>query len=738
MPTHRHKQERTPHPFNNNIASVTLVSQRFSITPHFPKRIMEHGTINSTKDDDLLGENSNNNSTGEDYAGTSMSPPGRQIGQQQPLEEKINNPQQSNPADQALLEWLCTNIDRDGGATLVTSLKDHYWQHASPKKLNQLLVQSSIQKPKLLTFLEAYSPSLFSVDRHASPHWVVLQKPYSNNYIREDKYPLGGDDDEDDDCISINSSKSKRSIGLYQKLLYIMRRRHARLFRRVQYHQKENHPEASKVNVAWLVKESSWELHFYLRSVDYYRTIAYAKQTNTPMDTTVVHAVLSPAWQNMVVGALEDFLRTYPGCSQDFQVDEETHKAWLKTDTPSEVQQQQQVNYHETQSSVGGSIGQHSDKICDNQDKGNVEAVPAWLDPLLCVLFHVVQTDGSTRVALGLLLHRHASLKLALGGRDLVRIYEDYPERFRSAQQGSTLEVSQRQGSRGEKSNCNVYVQWKPSLLGGGDGETPLSKEDEIAHHSISKYVRSGGGPTCSSDQPTNLRQSRMKVDSVGLFSVTNSRWASAIANIVIHACQYLEWAVSELTVIDMTASIGGMTLGLAKGAKNKKKNGSCGRTTFQKIMAYELDPTRARLCQENMQDHGIDDDLVTVHAQDSVAAIPTFPRHRCCIVIDPPWGGEHYKEFKDDPPLELGPWRLEDVIAQIAEHVADSVVAVRLPVTLNVTRFLDEKLKRDRKLRFEQLTIRKLNVQLLVVIRLFGTSTTSSADGSQEGESNE
>lgn len=215
-----------------------------------------------------------------------------------------------------------------------------------------------------------------------------------------------------------------------------------------------------------------------------------------------------------------------------------------------------------------------------------------------------------------------------------------------------------------------------------------------------------------------------MKVDTVGLYSVTNSRCASAIANILVQSCQQLQWNITQLTAIDMTASVGGMTLGLAR-AKVK----------FQQILAMEIDPTRAQLCHENMRDHGITEEQVQVVNTDSVEAIPTFPQ-QCCIIIDPPWGGEYYKEFKDQPPLCLGSWTLEEVLVKISQCVSQCLVGLRLPVTLKVEPFL-ENLAKNRGLQFETMTIRKLQqVQLFVVLKLVAnnnkdgtppTSTTTS-----------
>jgi hypothetical protein len=68
-----------------------------------------------------------------------------------------------------------------------------------------------------------------------------------------------------------------------------------------------------------------------------------------------------------------------------------------------------------------------------------------------------------------------------------------------------------------------------------------------------------------------------------------------------------------------------------------------------------------------------------------------------------------------------LGLWELEYVLVKISNHVSMSVVGLRLPVTLNVDTFLKERLAKTYGLLFEPLVVRKLNVQLLVVLKLVG-----------------
>jgi predicted RNA methylase len=259
-------------------------------------------------------------------------------------------------------------------------------------------------------------------------------------------------------------------------------------------------------------------------------------------------------------------------------------------------------------------------------------------------LTQLVDGDGATQVALALLLHRHETFRQLLGGRDLWILIQQHPKRFQDIQ---------------------VYQEGTDIML--------QSKKQE----------RNNG---------------RMKVDQVGLYSVANAKWGNAMANIMVKACQKVGYT-NNVTAIDLTASVGGMTLGLAK------------TNFFDTVLAVEIDSKRAELCRENMKHHGV---KVSVHTMDAMDVIQTLPR-RSCLVLDPPWGGVNYKRRDDTEPFMMGAWTLEQVLEHVSVHLSPCLVGLRLPVTLVVEMFLEN--LRKRGLVFETNLIRKLNVQLFVVI---------------------
>lgn len=151
--------------------------------------------------------------------------------------------------------------------------------------------------------------------------------------------------------------------------------------------------------------------------------------------------------------------------------------------------------------------------------------------------------------------------------------------------------------------------------------------------------------------------------------------------------------------VVDLTAGVGGMTLGLAK------------TRFFDKVIASEIDDDRARLCQQNMIKHGLDD-IVEVRNTDSNVLIRTLPK-QVSFVIDCPWGGYGYK--KKGGELFLGDTPLDVATENIVHHCTRCIIGLRLPVTFDVNGFLDSLKKRG--LELECMSVNKLQVQLFVVL---------------------
>jgi predicted RNA methylase len=278
------------------------------------------------------------------------------------------------------------------------------------------------------------------------------------------------------------------------------------------------------------------------------------------------------------------------------------------------------------------------------------QEVESELDDTLYIsqrLVEAVKQDGGTHISLSLLLHRYPELKPILTGRDVVQLKQDHSGTFK---------------------DINVF-----------------KKNNEIYVHN------------------TIQREGRMLVDETGLFSVASSKWSNALSSIMANACSsVLSVAPSETIAIDLTASVGGITLSLSK--------------RFQKVLAIEIDHHRANLCNQNMKNHNRGN--VIVRCEDSVNAIPSigneYQSHPKVIVVDPPWGGYFYKHEKDCE-IKMGEWTMSEVVKRISTHLSPTVIGFRMPTEYDAEGMIREV---DKTGTFcDVIEIRKVGPQLFIIL---------------------
>jgi 16S rRNA G966 N2-methylase RsmD len=266
-----------------------------------------------------------------------------------------------------------------------------------------------------------------------------------------------------------------------------------------------------------------------------------------------------------------------------------------------------------------------------------------------------VAMDGATQVCLSLLLSRYDNVKKLVGGRDVMALAEADPEAFQE------LEL------------------WKNDI---GDVVVRL-REDQAFDGA------NGGG--------------RMQVDEVGLFSVASGRWGTAAANVMAQEAEKFHHChPRDVTAIDITASVGGLTLALSK--------------RFGAIIAIEIDEHRAALCVRNMQQHGRENvDVRNVDAMDALDDVDGTIRSSSpvALIIDPPWGGFEYKRLKKT--VTMGQWSLDEVLVKCCRKLSPVVIGVRLPINHDCS--LIEASLTAGGIVHDVLQRRKLGPQLLFVI---------------------
>lgn len=295
---------------------------------------------------------------------------------------------------------------------------------------------------------------------------------------------------------------------------------------------------------------------------------------------------------------------------------------------------------------------------------------------LATALAKKVEEDGGTHITLGLLLHRDGgTIRNLLRGQDLIKLTQEHPECFENM--------------------INIY-----------------QKNYEIVLQSTS---------------PKNT--GRLLVDQTGLFSVTSSKWANALITILIRQCQkrlctslkeespILFSPKEHVLAIDLTASVGGMTLSLAK--------------TFNKVIAYEIDTVRANLCRQNMHDYNA---AVDIRNQDSIEMLPHLARElslsdstilfqQTVVIMDPPWGGMHYKNDErngSNTPIMMGKWTLVEAVKRVHDNLTPTILALRMPVSFDANGFLSQlKDKNIGGVIVESHVVKKVGPQLFITLTM-------------------
>jgi len=308
--------------------------------------------------------------------------------------------------------------------------------------------------------------------------------------------------------------------------------------------------------------------------------------------------------------------------------------------------------------SVHGVFCQLVEDVCDFVDErvhlrqpvveNATETTTHQQETVINAIIQSLEVDGGTHLSHSLLMHRHPNLRTLMSGYDMRQLLD------------------------GDHPYLDVFVH----------------------NHEIYFRLRK--------DSRSSERKMLLQVDETGLFSVASSKWAKAFVNFLLrHAND------SSSVALDLTASVGGLTLALAK------------QPQIRHVVAVEIDPHRSELCRQNMLTHQVSY-KVEIRVKDSYQIIPDLSRElkeekEVMIVLDPPWGGIHYKE--NPQKMQMGLWSLLQVLKRISECFSNSVVGIRLPVTYNFTTLYNSLEKNDVSL--EVLQVKKVGPQLFVFLRL-------------------
>ena len=148
-----------------------------------------------------------------------------------------------------------------------------------------------------------------------------------------------------------------------------------------------------------------------------------------------------------------------------------------------------------------------------------------------------------------------------------------------------------------------------------------------------------------------------IQIDEDGLFSVTNAKNSSKMAQRCAHVFRMLDdGKIRKPVITDGCACVGGNVFGFALS------------NLFEKVQAVEFDGTRAKMLSHNVaileknleKNEKCHTEVTVLESADYTLAMETLKQD--IVFLDPPWGGPDYKTGQPAT-LKLGDTRLADII---------------------------------------------------------------------------
>jgi len=160
------------------------------------------------------------------------------------------------------------------------------------------------------------------------------------------------------------------------------------------------------------------------------------------------------------------------------------------------------------------------------------------------------------------------------------------------------------------------------------------------------------------------LDYSKLKITDEGAYSITRWRDADRILNVLRYAFKNL----SNMTITDATACIGGDTLNFAG--------------NFRHVHSIEINNNNFEALSNNVNVYGFNN--ITLYHGD---ATMLFNWNTNVLYIDPPWGGKDYKKHKNLD-LILSGKRLDVWLEEmLSRKNRPQYIVLKLPVNYNFNR---------------------------------------------------
>jgi len=544
--------------------------------------------------------------------------------------------------DLELLQLLTVEVLRDGGRSAATCLG----QECGPR-IPQLLRRSP-HGPKLCTFLQHHS-DVFVLEEHGSRHVVQLRDGWQHHFAAA-PVEAGGDG---------GAAVASAADLLHRRTLWTLQRRVARFRRRAAaaaVDSEEVAIELTPAPVHWLLGKVQHEVHGLLRLCPAHRPVG--------------HEPFSSTWACLALQFFCGFLEERPDV---FRVVHMSEHGYHGPPGPYALLVADAAPIAHT--------GHSRDELsCAASKQLFLPEELEWMCDRIMVLLRSAGLchRGSTGMNLGRACE-DAKMQELLQGRCLLEV-------LMSGALAHQVVCYQDTGRDGA-----WYIRVRPNL---GDSEAEV------------------GEVRCQACAPPTV----MQADEVGNYSFTAHGAARKMASVLalcFERCTGQESASTGSMCIDMTAGVGGNTVALAR--------------TFHAVQAYEIDPVRCEHLRANLVAQRVahkvqcccSDSLVMLAAPASDGDVhvslqefgniiqdndtDSLAKNVDCqsvplpaVMLDPPWGGVHYKRLRHDATsgtrgasLSMGGLPLAELVSRLAGRA--SVVGLKLPKEFGVADFLEQ-----------------------------------------------
>jgi hypothetical protein len=164
----------------------------------------------------------------------------------------------------------------------------------------------------------------------------------------------------------------------------------------------------------------------------------------------------------------------------------------------------------------------------------------------------------------------------------------------------------------------------------------------------------------------------RLLLDEVASYSMTEAELADITSDIIKQQCGH------PRSITDLMACVGGNTISFA--------------SYFERVVAYELDQTRAKFLWHNLRmfgfvGHGLE--KVSVFCGDSLPSRDRSIGVTDVMFLDPPWGGPGYAQARADSlRIEVGEQDLSAIVNTLFEKRCCQYLCLKLPLNFAFTDF--------------------------------------------------